>query len=73
MKFRIRRLEKGQSLIVVTLLLFAFFAILALVLDGGYTYWMRRNAQNAADAGALTGADTLCKFKYEGEEYAETR
>lgn len=70
---RRRKLEKGQSLVVVTLLLFAFFAILALVLDGGYTYWMRRNAQNSADAGALAGADTLCKYKYEGEVYAENQ
>ena len=58
-----KNMEKGQSLILVTLLLFAFFAILALVLDGGFLYYLRRNAQNAADAGALAGADDLCKFK----------
>ena len=79
MTIRIRRLEKGQSLIVVTLLLFAFFAMLALVLDGGMTYWQRRNAQNAADAGALAGADWLCKTKDTiaaeliAEEYARDR
>jgi len=56
-----RNLEKGQSLVVVTILLFVFIAMLALVLDGGYAYFMRRNAQNAADAGALAAADTWCE------------
>ena len=58
-----KKMEKGQSLVLITALLFAFFAILALVLDGGFLYYMRRNAQNAADAGALAGADDLCQFK----------
>ncbi len=59
----LRRMEKGQSLVLMTALIFAFIAILALVLDGGFLYYMRRNAQNAADAGALAGADYLCKFE----------
>ncbi len=63
----IRKMEQGQSLILVTILLFAFFAILALVLDGGFLYYMRRNAQNAADSGALAGADDLCKFRIEAQ------
>lgn len=63
----IRKMEKGQSMILITALLLAFFAILALVLDGGFLYYMRRNAQNAADAGALAGADDLCKFKLPGQ------
>src|SRR3990172_12227252 len=53
--------EKGQSLIFVALLLVAFMAILALVLDGGFAYFKRRNAQNAADAGALAGARVFCE------------
>jgi hypothetical protein len=67
------KMEKGQSLILVTLLLFAFLAILALVLDGGFLYYLRRNAQNAADAGALAGADDLCRFKIpsQAEDVAE--
>lgn len=63
----INKMEKGQSMVLITGLLFAFFAILALVLDGGFLYYMRRNAQNAADAGALAGADDLCKFKDTGK------
>lgn len=55
--------EKGQSLIFVALLLFVFMALLALVLDGGMAYFHRRNAQNAADAGALAGARVYCETK----------
>ena len=55
-----KRRENGQSLILVALLLLVFIGILALVFDGGYTYFMRRNAQNAADAGALAGARVYC-------------
>lgn len=52
--------QRGQSLVLVTLLLFVLVGILALVLDGGFTYSQRRAAQNAADAGALAGARSLC-------------
>ena len=55
-----KRSENGQSLMLVALLLVVFIGILALVFDGGYTYFMRRNAQNAADAGALAGARVYC-------------
>ena len=61
MNEKFRPLEKGQSLILVVILAFAFLAMLALVLDGGYSYFQRRLAQNAADAGALAAADTLCE------------
>jgi hypothetical protein len=53
--------ERGQSLVIIALGLLAFVAILALVLDGGYAYAMKRQAQNAADAGALAGATAMCK------------
>ena len=60
MKSQIFKSQHGQSLILVTLLLVALVGMLALVLDGGNTYLMRRAAQNAADAGALAGARELC-------------
>jgi uncharacterized membrane protein len=44
--------NKGQILVVVTLMLVGLFAMLALVLDGGYLYTQRRAAQLSADAGA---------------------
>ena len=55
-----RRTDRGQSLVIVAVLMLAFFGILAVVLDGGFAYAMRRAAQNAADAGALAGARELC-------------
>jgi hypothetical protein len=54
--------ERGQSLVVVILLFLAFIAVLGLVLDGGRVYAARRQAQNAADAGALAGATHLCTY-----------
>jgi Putative Flp pilus-assembly TadE/G-like len=63
----IRRLssEIGQSLVIVALGLVAFIAILALVLDGGNAYAAKRQAQNAADAGALAGAQYMCEHRDE--------
>jgi len=68
--------EKGQTLIILVLGIVAFVALLALVLDGGYAYAAKRQAQNAADAGALAGATYMCKNKDEAggistaEDYA---
>ena len=55
--------EKAQSLIIFVILVFVFLGMLALVLDGGYGYFQRRLAQNAADAGALAGAEIFCETK----------
>ncbi len=53
--------EHGQSLIIVALIMVALIAMLAFALDGGNTYFQRRNAQNAADAAAIAGANAYCK------------
>ena len=53
--------EKGQVIVIVALLFLTFVAILALVLDGGSVYAARRQAQNAADGGALAGAAYMCE------------
>jgi len=52
--------DKGQSLILITIMLFALIAMLALIIDGGNAYLKRRQAQSAADAGALAGVRELC-------------
>lgn len=72
--------EQGQSLVLVALMLFVFFGMLLLVVDGGNGYATRRQAQNAADAGALAGAHAYCSNgldEVQGEEvainYAVTR
>lgn len=51
---------KGQSIVIVALIMLALVGLTALALDGGYAFWDRRIAQNAADAGALAGAYELC-------------
>jgi len=53
--------QRGQTLVLVALLLVLFLAFLALVLDLGNAYSQRRMMQNAADAGALAGARALAR------------
>lgn len=48
--------EKGQVLIITALAGTALVGFMALALDMGNLYLVRRNAQNAADAAALVGA-----------------
>ncbi len=54
------RTEKGQNLVVFAVLIVVLVALAGLVIDGGFTLVTRRQAQNAADAGALAGAEALC-------------
>lgn len=58
--FENKNTQRGQSLILVTIFLVALIAILALTIDGANGYLKRRQAQNAADAGALAGARVYC-------------
>ncbi|HOQ98432.1 MAG TPA: pilus assembly protein TadG-related protein [Anaerolineae bacterium] len=51
-----RRWERGQTLVVVAVLIVGLVAFLGLVIDGGNVYAERRQMQNAADAAALAGA-----------------
>ncbi len=62
--------EEGQTLVYVTLALIALLAVVALAIDVGYAYSARRHMQNAADAGALAGAQALCRG--EGADAART-
>lgn len=54
-----RRRKRAQSLVIVALSATALFGIIALGLDAGRLYFQRRDVQNAADAGALAGAQEL--------------
>jgi hypothetical protein len=58
-KLQVKR-SNGQILVIVTLMLVGLMAMLAFVLDGGNLYSQRRQAQLAADAGALAGARAHC-------------
>ncbi len=48
--------ERGQSLIIVALLMVGMIGALGLALDGGNAFVTRRKSQNAADAAAFAGA-----------------
>ncbi len=51
--------QRGQTLVVVAVMLVVLIAFLGLVIDGGNVYAQRRQLQNAADAAALAGARCL--------------
>jgi uncharacterized membrane protein len=53
------RRERGQTLILVLVALPLFFALMALVVDGGNVLLHRRNVQVAADAAALAVAQNI--------------
>ena len=53
---RARHDERGAALIQVGIAIFVLVAMTAFVLDFGVMWMARRQAQNAADAGALAGA-----------------
>ncbi len=64
------RNEKGQSIVIVALLLsFVFLALAALAVDGTIIYLRRRQLQNIADAAALTAAVALSQNKTEAQAY----
>src|SRR6476620_901504 len=53
------RNERGAILVQVTVVMVGLLAFLTLVVDYGVMWMSRRQAQNAADAGALAGAISL--------------
>jgi Flp pilus assembly protein TadG len=61
---RVLRRQHGQALILVAMAVLVLTAILALALDGGRIYLDRRQLQDAADAGALAGAEQLQILPY---------
>lgn len=63
--------QRGQTLVLVALMMVVLLAFVALALDGGNAYLQRRQMQTAADAGALAGAKLLCLNKSEAEVKAE--
>lgn len=58
-----RREEKGQALVLILLAIAAVFGFAALAIDGGMLLLDRRNAQNAADAAALSAGYAKCQGK----------
>jgi Flp pilus assembly protein TadG len=56
---RARSEERGTVLVLVAVTMVAFLGLAALAIDIGSFYQAQRQAQSAADAGALAGADAL--------------
>src|SRR5437870_5153060 len=61
---KIRRDERGMTLVLSGLGLMAFMAASVLAVDVGMLMTARNQAQNAADAGALAAATTLAFNDY---------
>lgn len=62
--------EKGQSVVIMAVLLsFVFLAFAAVTVDGTIIYLRRRQLQNMADSAALSGAVALAQGKTEAEAY----
>lgn len=52
--------QRGQSLIMVSVVIVILLAFVGLAIDGGNAYLQRRQLQTAADAGALSAARVWC-------------
>lgn len=57
---KIRKFEKGQTIVIIALSIIGLVAMAALIIDGSNSYLNRRKAQTAADAAALAGAREMC-------------
>jgi Flp pilus assembly protein TadG len=56
---RLRRGESGQATVLLGLALIPLIALVGLVIDIGYGYYVQRSLQASADAAALAGAQNL--------------
>ncbi|MBG0785863.1 MAG: hypothetical protein H0S79_12265 [Anaerolineaceae bacterium] len=66
-----KKLEAGQALPLIILLMLVVVGMVALILDGGDVMSNRRTAQAAADAGALAGSQRVCAGFSDGKTVAE--
>lgn len=65
-RFRVRRSDRGVTLITFALSLVAIFAVIALVLGGSLGYSAERNSQTASDAAALAATSKLRAVQTDG-------
>ena len=57
-----RRLQEGQAIVLIALLILVLFAMLGLAIDSGRAYVDRRDQQAAVDAAALAAGDWYENF-----------
>jgi hypothetical protein len=60
-EFRVLR-SRGQAAILVALVAVAVIAFVALAVDGGQAYSLRRQSQNAADGAAIAGTYVMVEY-----------
>src|SRR6185312_5501892 len=65
---RRRRGEEGQAIIMMALSLAAMLGVLALSIDIGRGYTMRRQQQNVADLSAMAGASIVVNYGSGGQD-----
>jgi hypothetical protein len=53
--------ERGQSIVLIAIVLMGLLAMAGLAVDGGNLFLQRRNAQNASDAASLAGTRQLAR------------
>ena len=63
MKSAQRRLQEGQAIVLIALLIMVLFAMLGLAIDSGRAYVDRRDQQSAVDAAALAAGDWYENFQ----------
>lgn len=51
--------QRGQAVVIMAVGLIALLGVAAIAVDISFSYWQRRQMQNAADAAALAGARAL--------------
>lgn len=57
--------SRGQAIVLIALLLVILVAIAGLAIDGGQLLFLKRDAQNAADAAVLAAANARCDLGYD--------
>lgn len=68
---RSRDTQYGQTMVLVAIAMVVLLGAVALAIDVGHSYSLRRQMQNAADAAALAGARAVC-FGGDPVEQAKT-
>ena len=54
-------MERGQSLVIIAMVMVGIIALMGMAIDGGNALMERRRAQNAADAAAMAGTRLLAQ------------
>ena len=55
-----QKLESGQVIVIIAIMMTGLLAMVGLAIDGGDLYFRQRDAQNATDAAALAAAMAQC-------------